>query len=64
MAKIERDIKVQMPWADQDARNEKQTELDEMMKKFLAKGGVIQKIPEGVTSEDMKEKKKKYFKKS
>lgn len=63
MAKIERDVKVQMPWADQDARNKKQTELDEMMKKFLANGGVIQKIPEGVTSEDMKQK-KKYFKKT
>jgi len=52
----EKEIKVQMPWADQEARNKKQTELDEMMKKFLANGGVIEKIPFGVTSEDIKKK--------
>ena len=45
-----------MPWADQEARNKKQAELDEMMKKFLANGGVIEKIPSGVTSEDIKKK--------
>lgn len=47
-----------MPWADQEARAKKQAELDQQLKEFLERGGVIEKIPFGVTSEDIKKKTK------
>ena len=55
----EKDIKVAPTWADQEARARKQAELDEQLKKFLERGGVIEKIPFGVTSESIKKKTQK-----
>lgn len=42
---------------DPEAASKRQKELDQMIKDFLAKGGKIERIPTGMTSEQYKEMK-------
>tara|TARA_X000000950_G_scaffold65107_1_gene79931 strand:+ start:1086 stop:1298 length:213 start_codon:yes stop_codon:yes gene_type:complete len=49
--------------SDPEAAGKRQTELDEMIKEFLAKGGKIEKIPTGMTGEEYKDYKKGISKK-
>ena len=44
--------------SDPEAPQKRQEQLDELIKKFLANGGKIEKIPTGMTGEEYKEYKK------
>tara|TARA_Y100000389_G_C17297512_1_gene431245 strand:- start:170 stop:376 length:207 start_codon:yes stop_codon:yes gene_type:complete len=44
--------------SDPEAPQKRQEQLDDSIKKFLANGGKIEKIPTGMTGEEYKEYKK------
>ena len=48
---------------DPEGARRRQEELDEMIKKFLEKGGKIERIPTGMTGEQYKEMKEGIAKK-